>query len=233
MEFLTGENSGCSGCGEMQSSCNFCGACCTGGGPVLRTQDERLIKMGKIQISDLYTMRKGERVFNKETLAMESIPSDQIKIKVQEETIRCTFLNEANRCRIYANRPFECRSYKCWDTKEIEEVYASDDPLTREDIVGGIEGLWDLVKDHQGRCDYETLSGLMERVEADQDKEAMASVCEMIAYDRSLRETLVASGRVKPEILDFLFGRALSTTIVMFNYRLEKGENGYQLVRVE
>ena len=232
MEFLTGNDQGCGGCQEAQASCNFCGACCTGGGPVLRTQDERLIKMGKIQISDLYTMRAGERVFNKETLAMEPVATDQIKIKVQDETIRCRFLNDANRCRIYASRPFECRSYKCWDTREIEEVYSSHDPLTREDVLGGIEGLWDLVSDHQTKCSYDTLAGLLEKVETDRDEAAMAAVCEMIAYDRSLRETLVESGRVKAEILDFLFGRPLGTTVVMFNYRLEKGENGDQLVPV-
>ncbi|SCX79023.1 YkgJ family cysteine cluster protein [Desulfoluna spongiiphila] len=232
MEFITGGNEGCSGCSAPQTSCNHCGACCTGGGPVLRTQDERLIKTGKLDLSVLYTQRAGELMFNKETLKMEPLDGDRIKIKVAPETLRCLFLDAENRCDIYSQRPFECRSFKCWDEREIEDVYASDDPLCREDIIGGIKGLWDLVTDHHERCSYALLGELIRKVDFVSDQEAMAKVCDIIAYDRSLRETLVESGRVKPEILDFLFGRPLSTTIVMFNYRIENQDGKDMLVPV-
>ncbi|WP_300667306.1 YkgJ family cysteine cluster protein [Desulfoluna sp.] len=221
MEFITGGNEGCSECGAPQTSCNHCGACCIGGGPVLRTQDERLIKTGKLDLSQLYTQRAGELMFNKDSLKMESLDTDHVKLKVEPETLRCQFLSPENRCEIYAHRPFECRSFKCWDEREIQAVYASDVPLCREDIIGGIKGLWDLVTDHHERCSYALLGELIRKVDASSDRDAMDKVCEMIAYDRSLRETLIESGRVKPVILDFLFGRPLSTTIVMFNYRLE------------
>lgn len=232
MEFLTGGNEGCSGCSAAQTSCNHCGACCTGGGPVLRSQDERLIKTGKLDLSVLYTLRAGERMFNKESLKMEPLATDQIKIKVDPETLRCLFLTPENRCDIYSQRPFECRSFKCWDEREIVEVYASDTPLCREDIIGGIKGLWDLVADHHERCSYDLLDELIRKVDDTGDQEAAEKVCEMIAYDQSLRETLVESGRVKAEILDFLFGRPLTTTIVMFNYRIESQDGKDVLVAV-
>jgi len=234
MEFITGGNEGCNGCSapQTQTSCNHCGACCTGGGPVLRAQDEHLIKTGKLDISGLYTQRAGELMFNKDTMKMESLATDHIKIKVEPEALRCRFLNSENSCEIYSHRPFECRAFKCWDEREIEDVYASDAPLCREDILGGIEGLWDLVSDHHERCGYALLGELIREVDTHRDQAAMAKVCEMIAYDRSLRETLVESGRVKPEILDFLFGRPLSTTIVMFNYRLEAADGVDSLIPI-
>ena len=233
MEFLTGENEGCNGCSAPQTSCNFCGACCTGGGPVLRTQDERLIKTGKLDISDLYTQRAGELMFNKDTRKMEPLATDRIKIKVTAETLRCEFLDGENRCEIHSSRPFECRSFKCWDSREIEEVYASDDPLCRKDIIGGIQGLWDLVADHHERCSYLRLRELIREVDTRHDQDAMDKVCEMIAYDRSLRASLAESGRVNETILDFLLGRPLTTTIVMFNYRVEHKDGGDTLVSVE
>lgn len=233
MEFLTGESEGCSGCSAPQTSCNQCGACCTGGGPVLRTQDERQIKTGKIDISDLYTQRAGELMFNKETLKMEPLATDYIKIKVTAGELRCQFLEAENKCSIYTHRPFECRAFKCWDSREIEAVYASDDALTRKDIIGGIEGLWDLVSDHHERCSYKALGEWMHAVDIKKDPDAMAKVCEMIAYDRSLRASLADSGRVNEAILDFLLGRPLTTTIVMFNYRIEEEGDGFKLVSVQ
>ncbi len=233
MEFLTGDNEGCSGCSAPQTSCNNCGACCTGGGPVLRTQDERLIKTGKLDLSQLYTQRAGELMFNKETMKMEPLVTDQIKIKVEAESLRCRFLDNENKCTVYSQRPFECRSFKCWDSREIEQVYSSDDPLCRKDIIGGIEGLWDLVLDHHQRCSYETLGELIREVDNNRDQDAMAKVCEMIAYDRSLRASLTESGKVNEATLDFLFGRPLTTTIVMFNYKVEKDGDTDKLVSVK
>ena len=233
MEFLTGENEGCNGCSAPQTSCNNCGACCTGGGPVLRTQDERLIKTGKLDLSQLYTQRAGELMFNKESMKMEPLATDQIKIRVEAESLRCNFLDKENQCTIYSSRPFECRSFKCWDSREIEAVYSSHSALRREDIIGGIEGLWDLVSDHHQRCSYETLGALIREVDTSRDQDAMNKVCDMIAYDRSLRDSLTESGRVNAKTLDFLLGRPLTTTIVMFNYRIEKDGDTDKLVSVK
>ncbi len=55
--------------------------------------------------------------------------------------------------RIYNDRPLECRALKCWDTRELEQIYAAK-RLTRRDLISNVKGLWDLIEDHQVRCDY-------------------------------------------------------------------------------
>jgi len=87
--------------------------------------------------------------------------SDIIKIKGKEDTWTCIFFDEQNKeCSIYNDRPVECRALKCWDTGELEKMYAGH-RLTREDLVSKVEGLWDLIKDHQARCDYEKIKKLI------------------------------------------------------------------------
>ncbi|GAB6097853.1 hypothetical protein JCM14469_41070 [Desulfatiferula olefinivorans] len=203
----------------FKTACDGCGACCVGGGPILRLADAHLIRTGKIPSKDLYTIRKGEFLFDKDKLAMVPVETDLIKIKVVGDTLACLYLKEGNRCGIYMTRPSECRAFKCWDTTEIEMKYA-EEPLERKDLLCDVEGLWDLIVDHQERCSYARMKTLTDRLALDGDKEALAAINEMIAYDKTLRQTLIDKAKVDPDMLPFLLGRPFIETMAMFNLKI-------------
>ena len=143
-----------------QPSCSRCGTCCRKGGPALHREDRHLVEQGLIHTRHLYTIRRGEWVHDPITGVLAQAAGDIIKIKGGSGTWACRFLDDGSHtCRIYADRPLECRTLTCWNTAGIERVYAID-RLTREDLISGIAGLWELVSEHQERCEVERLRRL-------------------------------------------------------------------------
>jgi hypothetical protein len=86
--------------------------------------------------------------------------------------------------------------------------------LKRKDLLAVIEGLWDLIKDHQERCNYDTIYALTQSVKigkgADADRQKLA---ELVRFDAEIRKLVVSRGGLDEEMLDFLFGRPLSQTL--------------------
>ena len=143
------------------TECIRCGTCCKKGGPSFHLEDKMLIEKGIILLKYLYTIREGEMTYDNIKECLVPAASDIIKIKGHKDSLACVFFDEnENECTIYDNRPLECRVLKCWDTREIEEVY-SKNRLTRKDFIVTIEGLWDLIEDHQARCSYEKLKSFL------------------------------------------------------------------------
>ncbi len=195
----------------------------------MRFADGHLIRSGKIPSKNLYAQRKGEYVFDKKKVKMVPLESDMIKIKVRDETLECIFLDEDKRCKQYASRPVECRAFKCWDTLEIESKY-QEDPLTRKDLLSDVEGLWEIIEDHQKRCSYAEVKSIIDKMDKDNPK--IEALSDIIKYDISLRKTLVEKGGVEEDILDFLLGRPLTVTIRMFDYSIEEKDGKRILKKV-
>jgi hypothetical protein len=150
--------------------------------------------------------------------------SEVIKVKSGADLSICTFYDDRKaRCRIYTNRPLECRLLKCWDTAAIEGLYEQD-RLSRENLLEDVAGLWELVADHDQRCGYGRLSDLISRLKKGHKKQLADDLGEIINFDNQLRQLVVEKCRVEPEMLDFLFGRPLEKTIVMFGLRLRRDE---------
>ena len=201
---------------QVQSiaECKRCGTCCTKGGPSFHHADKALIETGIIHSKYLYTIRKGEWVYDNVRQCLEPASSDIIKIKEKNESWTCIFFDETqNACAIYENRPLECRALKCWDTQELEDLYAKR-RLTREDLISEIEGLWSLVKDHHQRCDYEIIHKLVNAIKAQpNDVQVRLKLAEIIKFDTEIRKLVLSTAGLEPEMLDFLFGRPLTRTI--------------------
>jgi hypothetical protein len=126
------------------------------------------------------------------------------------------FFDEAQAaCTIYENRPIECRALKCWDTAELEALYARK-RLKREDLLAGIEGLWALIKNHQQRCNYDTILALIKAINSDQPGNARQKLAEIIQFDNEIRKLVVSQGGLDADMLDFLFGRPLNQTLKNF-----------------
>ena len=206
------------------TECIRCGTCCKKGGPSFHLADKHLIDKGIILSKYLFTIRKGELAYDNVRQELLPLSSELIKIKGKNDSSTCIFFNESKKkCKIYKNRPVECKAMKCWDTREIEKIY-SKNRLTRKDLLFGIEGLWGLVKDHQSQCSYEKIKKMLQK--QDNGKDAIQKeILEMIRYDTQIRHLVVKKGGMDSEILDFLFGRPLTVTIKPFGFTYSSGNS--------
>jgi Fe-S-cluster containining protein len=185
-------------------------------------EDRVLIENGSISLKFLYTLRPGELAYDHIRGALLPVTSDIIKIKGQDQTWRCVFYNGPDSaCRIYEKRPLECRSLKCWDTREIEKIYKKN-RLTRKDLLESVNGLWELIEDHENRCSYPNLERLVMQLKKKQSSKIAAQITEIYEYDHQLRKLALEKSGLDPEILDLLFGRPFDKTLHMFNIKLER-----------
>jgi len=197
-------------------TCRRCGTCCRKGGPAFHLADRPLIEKGTIPLRNLFTIRKGERVKDPIRGVVRPVSTELIKLKGRATTWTCTFFNERDcSCRIYTERPLECRLLKCWDTTGVEEITARD-CLTRRHLLEGVPGLWEVVAEHEVRCGCEKIAEMMAGLKKERQKSTENAVAEILNYDRQLRRLVVEKSRIDPEILDFLFGRPLAKILAMF-----------------
>jgi Fe-S-cluster containining protein len=205
-----------------QPSCSRCGTCCRKGGPALHREDRHLVEQGLIHTRHLYTIRRGEWVHDPITGVLVQAAGDIIKIKGGSGTWACRFLDDGSQaCRIYADRPLECRTLTCWNTAGIAGVYAID-RLTRKDLISGIAGLWELVSEHQQRCDVERLRRLRMPEDGPPAGRRARELAEIIRYDTELRNLVVSRAGLEAGMTDFLFGRPLQQVL----YAMERAALG-------
>jgi len=213
-------------------TCRRCGTCCRKGGPALHRQDGSLINDGRIPAETLYTIRPGEPVQDNVAGRPSFAGGDIIKIKGSGDGWCCRFLEDAtNRCTIYDHRPAECRALQCWDTRTIEALYGRE-RLSRRDLLHGVAGLWELIEDHEGRCNYHRIGHLAERLSGGpgEQKAALSAVTDMVKYDENLRQLLVENGHTPDGMLDFLLGRPLIRTLPGFHIKVESSGGRIRLV---
>lgn len=212
------------------TECRRCGTCCKKGGPSFHLEDKVLVENGIILSKHLYTIRKGELSFDNVKGCILPASSDIIKIKGRKGSWTCIFFDEKNNeCTIYDDRPMECRVLKCWDTREIEKLYAKN-RLTRKDLISSIEGLWDLVEGHQNQCGYDMLTLFVDALNTDKKDEALKGLLEIIEHDIKIRELVVQKAGLESDLTDFIFGRPITETIKMYGLKIEKDGDKYLLV---
>jgi Fe-S-cluster containining protein len=193
--------------------CLHCGTCCRNGGPSLHQEDRILVEAGVIHTRHLYTIRKGEWARDPIRSELVRVGSDIIKIKGFGRSWACRFLDEdANRCRLYAHRPLECRELECWNPSRIEQVYARG-RLSRRELLAGIPGLWELIEDHERRCSLDRIREWLSALDGGDAETARKRLAEIKAYDAELRKAMVARGRIEPDQLDFLLGRPVEQAL--------------------
>jgi len=203
------------------TQCQRCGTCCRKGGPALHLEDQALVESGIIPLQQLFTIRQGEPAYDNVSGVIAPAATDIIMIKGNSKgrSICCFYDTASKGCSIYGVRPAECRALKCWNTQEIERLYNCR-RLTRRHLISKVEGLWDLVKDHQARCDYSHVAELAAQLKQVQPPPASQKLLlDLIHYDESLRQVTCERAKLDPEMLPFLFGRALSFTIQMFQLK--------------
>jgi Fe-S-cluster containining protein len=209
------------------TKCRRCGTCCKKGGPSFHLEDKMLIEKGMIPLKHIYTIRKGERCYDNIQECFLPASSDILKIKAQKGSWTCVFFNERDMgCTIYDDRPMECRILKCWDTGEIQRMYAQN-RLTRKDLISSIEGLWELVEGHQERCSYELLKYFVDALDKDNRQRALEGIQNIIEYDNQIRDLSVKKAGLDPDLTDFLFGRPIIETIKIYGIKIKEKEGKY------
>ncbi len=134
-----------------QTECRKCGSCCREGGPALHKGDLGLVRDGKIPISSLITIRKGELTHNPVMGDIQPAGVELVKIIGKGQQWECRYYDERKGCAIYENRPRACVLLKCWDTKDILDLVEKE-TLGRLDILGPVDPLITAIKEHEHIC---------------------------------------------------------------------------------
>jgi Fe-S-cluster containining protein len=179
---------------------------------------------GLIKREDVYTLRKGELVYDNVRDEMILTDSEVIKLKENKAGSGCIYYNRREHaCLIYDHRPAECVALACWDIAQFMEVDKGP-KATRKDIVTD-RILLGLIEEHEIRCGYNRLETLVKEI-ASKGEEAVQKIIESLKFDHLLRPFITKKMGIDPKAMDFLFGRPLIETIIMFGLRVTKEPDG-------
>jgi len=90
---------------NLHFECTQCGRCCSGGGEYhvfLTVQEAERIRAELALSTDWFRRRYLKR-----------LDSGELTVRLGD-TGRCSFLDAQGRCRVYATRPMQCRTYPFW-----------------------------------------------------------------------------------------------------------------------
>ncbi len=169
--------------------------------------DAGLITQGIIGPADLVTYRAGEPVFDPVKAAVFPLSGDMIKIKSAGDTRQCKFFDQACGCMIYANRPLECRLLKCWDTREIEEVFLKD-TLARRDLLPEGAKMREIMDSYDRIFRIaDVLAAIEAGVPIGPGDNFLEGIKAIVEADQLFRQRAVSLIGIGHDMLDFFFGR--------------------------
>ncbi|MBN1106397.1 MAG: YkgJ family cysteine cluster protein [Deltaproteobacteria bacterium] len=202
-----------------KTHCIRCGECCLRSSPSLHLRDLPLLEKDLIRRSALFTIRRGEWVWDNIGRRLAVADREMIKIKgVDGDRGACIFYDDTLKaCTIYPHRPAQCGVLKCWDTAEFMEVYRAP-KLARADIfpAGPLTGL---VAEHERRCGYEGLENLVKRIQRE-GEDAVKAVLEVLRFDFHIRPFVSEKLGIDADEMDFIFGRPMIQTISRFGLKV-------------
>jgi Fe-S-cluster containining protein len=205
--------------------CLLCGECCQKGSPSLHAEDINALRQGVINRSDLMTLRFGEIGFSAAQNDLVLVSEEQVKLKEKSGSRECLFFNsEENKCRIYENRPLQCRIMECWNPEGFKTLEGRRF-LSRKDLLNPDDPFIPIIEAHSKRCDLSRLHDILGRRQKG-GAFSQQEVLEMVLYDQHLREFLREKQGLSDEHLEFLFGRPLRELLSVFGLQLEVDEEG-------
>ncbi|MFW2366714.1 MAG: YkgJ family cysteine cluster protein [Desulforhopalus sp.] len=211
---------------EMQ--CRKCGECCKNGGPALHLEDLVLITSGKLAVSDLITIRKGELVHNPVSGKIQPAAVELVKIVGSGKQWQCCYYDNEQGCTIYHYRPLGCRLLKCWDTADILGLVEKD-TVGRLDIVTDNAPLIALITDHEELCPCAGLHSIMDEkgsLTQEQKKELETRVRNDLQFRKKVLEDFGFS--LREEL--FYFGRPFFQLLQPLGVKVVESESGIQLI---
>ena len=210
--------------------CIKCGECCSNGSPTLSISDMNLFESGILGPKDVFTLRKGEIVFDSQI--EKSVANEQERIKIREipEDKTCIFYQKSNReCSIYDQRPTQCRIQECWAPNS--DAYTINAPMTRRRLLEAAGDIWKIIEKHEERCSYEDLSREISRLAATKGQ-TVENVLEFLSFDHHVREFVSEKLGIGAETLDLLFGRPLKDSLKFYGLTLDEQKDGTFVLRL-
>lgn len=236
LEIITPQGTDCGGKPkkmgmQKRTSCIRCGKCCKTSGPSLLKEDMALFTSGVLSYDSTYAIRNGELVFSHDDgLAYESF-TELIKVRGKGDGPVCIFYNDDEGCRIYENRPSQCRQYQCWRPVNLY-VNLEKDALCRKELFGGVDVLIDIMGQHEAKCSYRALSAAFERL-ADGDENAVEEIMDMLQYDTYIRPFLKEKLDLPDEAMGLILGRPLVEAVNEFGFKVVREGDDYILSAIE
>lgn len=216
---------------QERTACERCGKCCTGSSPSLLKEDLALFTGGVLSYSDAITVRDGERVRSYSDGQIYESFMELIKTRCKENSSVCIFYSDENGCRIYENRPAQCRQYECWRPMDLYSGLGSG-ALGRKELLNGADVLLEIIGKHEERCSYKRLSGVFERL-ARRDETAVEEIMDMLQYDTYIRPFLNEKLDVPEGALDLILGRPLIDAVNEFGFKVVSEGDEYILLPLE
>jgi Fe-S-cluster containining protein len=192
---------------EVSEDCIRCGECCTLGSPTLLIHDLPLFQQEILTWNDVYTLRPGEQVANREG-QVEPLTEERLKIRELPGSRQCWFFMAANNsCRIYDQRPEQCRRQNCWGEPPRPPAVAQ--LLSRKHLFEAVPEVWNLIHAHQERCDCARVAQALAALTAGRE-ETEEVLFEALHFDHYLRQMLINDWELTPTATELLLGRPLS-----------------------
>lgn len=211
--------------------CRRCGECCRHGSPSLVREDLPVLKKGKISRLEVMTLRRGEIGFSSERQEPVLLEEERIKIKEKPGSSVCLFYEEGIRgCRIYPDRPFQCRLQACWNPERYQEL-AVHRFLNRKDLLSPEDPLWPLIESHERRCHWPYLQKALSRLRAG-NTQAGEEILEAVLFDRQVRRQLRREQGIEPQYQWLLIGRPLEALLTAYGFPLEERNGRLHIARL-
>ncbi len=201
--------------------CVRCGECCRRAGPALLQEDLGLIETGVLEPSHLLTLRPGEPGWSPFEDRVVLLDHEVVRIKSRPGQ-GCLWYDPDLGCRIYADRPQQCRQLECWNP-EAHIASASDRHLGRRDLpLTEAERRFLDLQEQQA-----PLAALAAAVEAHRqgDPAGADRAVRLLEADLALRRDAQQAG-LDPARFDFLLGRPLVMVLPALGLVLARDDNG-------
>jgi Fe-S-cluster containining protein len=188
-------------------TCVRCGECCEISSPTLLAPDLALFQREILTWNEVYTLRPGEQGTSREGKP-ETLREERLKIREVPGSHQCWFYQAAtNRCRIYEDRPEQCRRQECWG--EEPPVLDPGDLLNRAALLSGVPEVWDLVTAHRERCGLDRVLQALKDLETESEA-ASEALFDALHFDHYLRQMLQEEWELQATAAEFLLGRPLT-----------------------
>ena len=208
--------------------CERCGTCCRKGGPGLHNVDFPIVAEKIVSPENLYTIRKGELIRDNINGGLVCTDTEIVKVRSAKGSSTCVYFDDAgSACRIYENRPAQCRAMKCRDIADITDMHVKN-RLSRADLFENVDWVMELIDAHEERCSYRDAHDLIER-RKEGDVSAVRELSGMIAYDQAVRDIVREKKAMGEGMLDLAFGLPLARVLEhRFGIRPEKSRAAFE-----
>jgi Fe-S-cluster containining protein len=201
-----------------KDQCLRCGECCELGSPTLMPDDISLFQENILDWTDVYVLRRGEKVYAPRSEEAQTLTEERIKIREHSGTKNCLFYaRNPNRCLIYNQRPQQCREQLCWAGDEEGDA-AVRNYLNRKHLFGGHPEIWELIQAHEQRCASDKFKDILLRLDQEQES-AQETLFDMLHFDHYLRQMFLQEWEIPPAAIELLLGRPLSELILNFGLK--------------